>query len=208
MVGVRVGVGAVGEVGEVGVGEEVVDVAEGVGEDGAQAGLGDVFEDDVGAVGDELGCFGCEGGGEGVEGCGDEDGVVGEGEEVGERGGGEGFGAGGGGGGAGGGFGVDSREDDAFVVVGGDVEVVEEDEEGHDRVFGWEAALDGGFGIALVAHFALDHADEVGSEDSGDGRDDVGDDGSLGGCERLLDDLVHNVHHVVDSGGDVWGIRG
>lgn len=132
-VGVEVGIRAVGGVvGEVGVCEEVVDVAEGVGEDGAEAGLGDVFEDDVDAVGDEFGCFGFERGGEGVEGCGDEGGVVVEGEEVGEGGGGGvWFGVGGGG------FGVDLRADDAFGVVGGDVEVVEEDEEGDDGVFWW-----------------------------------------------------------------------
>jgi len=126
---VRVGVRVVGEVG---VCEEVVDVAEGVGKDGAEAGFGDVFEDDVDAVGDEFGCFGVEGGGEGVEGCGDEGGVVVEGEEVGGGGGGGGrFGVGGGG------FGGDLGADDAFGVVCGDVEVVEEDEEGDDGVFWW-----------------------------------------------------------------------
>lgn len=54
-----------------------------------------------------------------------------EGEEVGEGGGGGGFVLGCGG------FVVDLRADDAFGVVGGDVEVVEEDEEGDYYVFWW-----------------------------------------------------------------------
>ena len=57
----------------------VVDVAEGVGENGPETGFHDVSEDDVNAVGDELGCFVAEAALEGFKGVADEDGVVGEG---------------------------------------------------------------------------------------------------------------------------------
>ena len=57
----------------------VVDVAEGVGEDGAETGFHNVSEDDVDAVGDELGCFIAEATLERFQGVADEDSVVGEG---------------------------------------------------------------------------------------------------------------------------------
>ena len=96
--------------------------------------------------------------------------------------------------------------DDALDVVGCYVEVVQEDEEGDDDVFRGKAALDGGLRVAFVAHLALDHADEVGAEDAGHGGDDAGDDVALRGGEGALDDLVDDVHDVVDGGGDVGSV--
>ena len=75
-------------------------------------------------------------------------------------------------------------------------------------MFGGEAALDGGFGVAFVAHLALDHADEVGAQDPGYGGYHAGDDIALGGCEGALEDLVDDVHYVVHGGGDVGGVGG
>lgn len=100
------------------------------------------------------------------------------------------------------------RADDAFDVVCCYVEIVEEDEKGDDGMFWGEGALDGGFGVGFVAHFALDHADEVGAKDSSDGGYHVCDDDPLGGGQRLLDDFVDDVHDIVYGGGDVRGIRG
>ena len=67
----------------------------------------------------------------------------------------------------------------------------------------WKTALDGGFGIGFVAHLALNHADEVGREDAPDYGKDAGDYGALESGEGTLQDLVYDVHDVVDGGGDV-----
>lgn len=71
-----------------------------------------------------------------------------------------------------------------------------------------QAALDGGLGVGFVAHFALDHADVVGTKNAGDGGQYAGDDGTLGGGQGALQDLVDNVHYVVDGGGDEGAVGG
>ena len=69
---------------------------------------------------------------------------------------------------------------------------------------GKTALVDGGLGVAFVAHLALDHADEVGTEDTADCGDYTGDYRALEGGESALEDLVYYVHYVVDGGCNVW----
>lgn len=185
----------------------VLYVAEGVGEERAETVLYHVVEDDLDAVGEEVGDFGFEGGCEGVEGLGDAEGGGGCWEEGLElfcyQGrlvwctvcGWEGL------------FRAGVVLDDSSDVVDADVEVVDLDEEGDDGLFWGLGALDGCAGVALVAHFALCHADEVGAQDAGQRWDHVGDDGFLGGGEGLLQDFVDNIHDVVDRRGDMRWIR-
>ena len=63
------------------------------------------------------------------------------------------------------------------------------------------------FRIALIPHLALFHAYEVGAEYSAQSGNDTRDDLFLRGGQRLLQDLVDNVHDVFDRRSDVRRVR-